>query len=202
MSGEAEPSPRRKPRRVVGGEKGTEVIYFFPFVCLYFDNLHRNLRRFRRCVFSGFVYSPARRENCAVGERRLRRPSCALFFRPTKDVYGLALQKTAAFLCRLQTIQRPHARSAVLSSLLQTDRRGSRRLLSFWPCSLSNAVRFNFGRAVLSFCRLLLFLFLAMQPRRSDFRFPVAHACIRKLRSDDARRKAVCVPILTFSSRV
>ena len=147
--------------------KGYRSYLFLPFVCLYFDNLHRNLRRFRRCVFSGFVYSPARRENCAVGERRSRRPSGALFWRAfLADERRLwaYFARNGPSLCHLQTIQRPRVRSAVLSSLLQTDRGGSRRLLSFWPCSLSNAVRFNFGRAVLSFCRLPLFLFWQCSP--------------------------------------
>lgn len=147
--------------------KGYRSYLFLPFVCLYFDNLHRNLRRFRRCVFSGFVYSPARRENCAVGERRSRRPSGALFWRAfLADERRLwaYFARNGPSLCHLQTIQRPRVRSAVLSSLFQTDRGGSRRLLSFWPRSLSNAVRFNFGRAVLSFCRLPLFLFWQCSP--------------------------------------
>lgn len=134
--------------------KGYRSYLFFPFVCLYFDNLHRNLRRFRRCVFSGFVYSPARRENCAGGERHSRRPSGALFWRAfsaDERCLWAYFARNVPSLCHLQTIQRPRVRSAVLSSLLQTDRRGSHRLLSFWPRSLSNAVRFNFGRAVLSF---------------------------------------------------
>ncbi len=140
MSGEAEPSPRRKPRRVVGGEKGTEVIYFFPFVCLYFDNLHRNLRRFRRCVFSGFVYSPARRENCAVGERRSRRPSGALFWR--------------AFPADERRLRACFARNGRFLVSLADDTataRPKRRLMfSYANRPAPSAVCFCFGRAVLA----------------------------------------------------
>lgn len=160
MSGEAELSPRRKPVGLSVARKGYRSFLFLPFVCLYFDNLHRNLRRFRRCVFSGFVYSPTGRENCAVGERRSRRPSGALFWRAfSADERRLwaCFARNGPSLCHLQTIQRPRARSAVLSSLLQTDRRGSRRLLSFWPRSLSNAVRFYFSSAVSAFAACFYF---------------------------------------------
>ena len=119
LSGEAEPSPRRKPRRVVGGTKRVQSYLFLPFVCLYFDNLHRNLRRFRRCVFSGFVYSPARRENCAVGERRSRRPSGALFWRAfSADERRLwaYFARNGPSLCHLQTIQRPRVRRRLMFS--------------------------------------------------------------------------------------
>lgn len=77
-------------------EKGTEIIYFFLFVCLYFDNLRRTLRGFRCCVFSGFVYSPARRENCAAESAVHAARSGALFvciFDRRKTFVGLLCKK-------------------------------------------------------------------------------------------------------------
>lgn len=110
------------------------------------------LRPDGKTVRSGSAVHAARRARCF-----------GVHFRPTKGVYGLTLQETAlpCVTCRRYS---DRAFDAVLCSLLQTDRRGSRRLLSFWPRSLGNAVRFNFGRAVLSFCRLPLFLFWQCSP--------------------------------------
>lgn len=70
------------------------------------------LRPDGKTVRSGSAVHAARQARCF-----------GVHFRPTKDVYGLALQETAAFLCHLQTIQRPRARSAVLCSPMQIDRR-------------------------------------------------------------------------------
>lgn len=106
-------------------EKGTEVFYFCLLsVCILIICIGICVG-FRCCVFSGFVYSPTGRENCAVGERRSRRPSGALFWRAfSADERRLwaCFARNGPSLCHLQTIQRPRARSAVLSSLLQTDR--------------------------------------------------------------------------------
>lgn len=147
--------------------KGYRNYLFFPFVCLYFDNLRRTLRGFRCCVFSGFVYSPARRENCAGGERRSRRRRARCFgvhFRPTKDVCGLALQETSlpCVTCRRYSDRAPEAPSYVL--FYKRTGAAAAVCFRFGRCSLSNAVRFNFGRAVLSFCRLPLFLFWQCSP--------------------------------------
>lgn len=120
--------------------KGYRSYLFLPFVCLYFDNLHRNLRRFRRCVFSGFVYSPARRENCAVGERRSRRPSGALFWR--------------AFPADERRLRACFARNGRFLVSLADDTataRPKRRLMfSYANRPAPSAVCFCFGRAVLA----------------------------------------------------
>ena len=143
MSGEAEFSLRRKTHRVVGGEKGTEVIYFCLLsVCILIICAGPYAGFGAACLAVLFILRPDRK---TVRSRRSRRPSGALFWRAfSADERRLwaYFARNVPSLCHLQTIQRPRARSAVLCSLLQTDRRGSHRLLSFLPRSLSNAVRF------------------------------------------------------------
>lgn len=120
--------------------KGHRSFLFLPFVCLYFDHLRRNLRGFRRCVFSGFVYSPTGRENCAVGERRSRRPSGALFWR--------------AFPADERRLRACFARNGRFLVSLADDTataRPKRRLMfSYANRPAPSAVCFCFGRAVLA----------------------------------------------------
>lgn len=120
--------------------KGHRSFLFLPFVCLYFDHLRRNLRGFRRCVFSGFVYSPTGRENCAVGERRSRRPSGALFWR--------------AFPADKRRLRACFARNGRFLVSLADDTataRPKRRLMfSYANRPAPSAVCFCFGRAVLA----------------------------------------------------
>ena len=140
MSCEAEPSPRRKTRRVVGGEKGTDVVYFCLLsvciliicigICVGFGAAFLAvlfiLRPDGKTVRSGSAVHAARRARCF-----------GVHFWPTKGVYGLTLQETAlpCVTCRRYSDRAPEAPSYVLF---------------YKRTGAAAAVCFRFGRAALA----------------------------------------------------
>ena len=135
-------------------EKGTEIIYFFLLsVCILIICAGPYAGFGAAFLAVLFILRPdgktVRAESAVHAARRAR--CFGVHFRPTKDVCGLALQETSlpCVTCRRYSDRAPEAPSYVLF---------------YKRTGAANAVRFNFGRAVLSFCRLPLFLFWQCSP--------------------------------------